>query len=125
MKSKYSDPRWQKLRLKIMERDGWECVACGDSESTLNVHHKIYMQGEPWEVPDFVLQTLCENCHRGLGEHPKGGVWWSTDEDSVGFAWANCPICGGVDVKDKGGFDKCLDCGHSITPEMFPFPYRG
>lgn len=59
---KLRDPRWQKRRLEIMERDGWACLACGDKKSTLSVHHLVYT-GEPWEAPAHHLETLCENCH--------------------------------------------------------------
>ena len=69
-KSEYSeklrDPRWQKLRLQVFERDGWKCRNCGDSETTLAVHHKRYQRGlEPWEYPLESLMTLCEECHQG------------------------------------------------------------
>lgn len=60
----YKDPRWQKKRLKIMERDEFTCQSCYDTESTLNVHHKYYIFGKfPWEYPDELLITLCEGCH--------------------------------------------------------------
>lgn len=59
---KLRDPRWQKKRLKIFERDNWECQECGDPKSTLHVHHEKY-HGNPWESPDTDLITLCELCH--------------------------------------------------------------
>ncbi len=59
---KLKDPRWQKKRLQIMERDGWKCLGCGDDKMTLAVHHLVY-SGEPWEAPDQYLETLCEWCH--------------------------------------------------------------
>lgn len=59
---KLKDPRWQKKRLAIMERDGWKCLKCLDEKSTLHVHHLSY-SGEPWEAPDDQLVTLCEHCH--------------------------------------------------------------
>lgn len=59
---KLKNPKWQKKRLKIFERDGWECLSCGDKESTLCVHHLKYGK-EPWEVDDQFLETLCEDCH--------------------------------------------------------------
>ena len=59
---KLRDPRWQKKRLEIMQRDNFTCMACGDKESTLNLHHKEY-HGDPWEAPDVSLETLCETCH--------------------------------------------------------------
>jgi len=61
---KLKDPRWQKTRLKIFERDDWACRQCGDDKSTLHVHHRRYLKGrEPWEYPDVGLVTLCEDCH--------------------------------------------------------------
>lgn len=59
---KLKDPRWQKRRLKIFERDNWACVACGRTDQTLHVHHNTYV-GEPWDAPDEALKTLCEGCH--------------------------------------------------------------
>ena len=41
---KLKDPRWQKKRLEIMDRDNFICQLCGDSETTLNVHHKRYLK---------------------------------------------------------------------------------
>jgi len=68
MTSEYSeklkDPRWQRKRLEIFERDEWTCEICHDSTSTLIVHHRKYMANtEPWDYPDALLITLCENCH--------------------------------------------------------------
>lgn len=61
---KLKDPRWQKKRLEAFERDEWTCQRCGDSESTLVVHHFHYEKGkEPWEYPLKHLVTLCEDCH--------------------------------------------------------------
>lgn len=59
---KLQDPRWQKKRLKILERDNWSCTKCGDAENELHVHHKKYT-GEPHEAPDDYLETLCRHCH--------------------------------------------------------------
>lgn len=61
---KLKDPRWQKIRLKVLERDEWTCQRCGDSENTLNVHHCYYEpEKEPWEYPLEAFTTLCDNCH--------------------------------------------------------------
>ncbi len=61
---KLRDPRWQKKRLKILERDEWSCQICGDSTSTLHVHHRRYLRGkDPWDYDDALLTTLCEECH--------------------------------------------------------------
>lgn len=76
MKKTYSeqlkDPRWQKKRLQIMERDGFSCFICGDTESTLNVHHKRYIYGKlAWEYDDSNYMTLCEECHEKLTDSIK------------------------------------------------------
>lgn len=62
---KLRDVRWQQLRLRIMERDGWKCRWCDAAEGvTLNVHHKTYVWGnDPWDYPDANFLTLCEDCH--------------------------------------------------------------
>jgi hypothetical protein len=67
-KSAYSqkllDPRWQKKRLEILERDSWCCQLCYSETKTLHVHHKKYEYGkDPWNVGDEYLITLCDECH--------------------------------------------------------------
>jgi hypothetical protein len=94
-----------------MDRDGWKCVACGNSDTTLHVHH-LYYDGQPWEVPDDALQTICESCHALLGQHPKGGVHWFLDDSQkpvVGISW--CPQCGGFRFDDKSEYGNCIACG--------------
>lgn len=59
---KLKDPRWQRKRLEILQRDDWACQCCRDKASTLQVHHKQY-HGNPWDAPDDSLETLCEECH--------------------------------------------------------------
>ena len=112
MNDQYKNPRWQKKRLHVLERDNWTCRACGDAESTLHVHHRAY-HGSPWETPDEMLQTLCESCHEKLGEHPKGGVWWELCGDLLSVVVTWCPKCGSQEFKDKGGHAKCISCGWS------------
>lgn len=61
---KLRDPRWQKMRLEVFNRDDWRCCVCGTKEVTLNVHHRWYERGqEPWEASLDQLVTLCEDCH--------------------------------------------------------------
>jgi hypothetical protein len=60
---KLRDPRWQRKRLQILERDGWRCQACDSETKTLQVHHLVYSRCDPWEYPDECYQTLCEECH--------------------------------------------------------------
>jgi hypothetical protein len=59
------DPRWQKKRLEILNRDEWCCISCYNAELTLHVHHLKYDSGKmPWEYDNRFLVTLCENCHK-------------------------------------------------------------
>lgn len=61
---KLKDPRWQKIRLQVFERDGWKCQNCDSKDNTLCVHHKYYIKNaEPWEYPLEALATLCLDCH--------------------------------------------------------------
>lgn len=61
---KLKDPRWQKKRLEVLERDEWICVRCYDSESTLYVHHLTYEPNkDPWDYPLDNFITLCDACH--------------------------------------------------------------
>lgn len=62
---KLRDPRWQKKRLEIMNRDDFRCQACQSKEKTLNVHHRFYRKGKaPWEYENSELVTFCEDCHQ-------------------------------------------------------------
>lgn len=61
---KLKDPRWQRKRLEVFNRDNFTCLFCASSLKPLNVHHVIYSRfGEPWELPTPLLQTVCELCH--------------------------------------------------------------
>lgn len=63
-KEKLLDPRWQKLRLEVMQRENFTCEYCGDKTKTLNIHHLCYnVNGNPWDVDDCALECLCEDCH--------------------------------------------------------------
>lgn len=58
------DPRWQKKRLEVLQRDGFQCQNCGDTQSELNVHHVYYDPDfKVWEYPDEAYMTLCKTCH--------------------------------------------------------------
>ena len=70
---KLRDPRWQKKRLEVMSANEFHCEVCGDSESTLHVHHKEYFKGrEVWDYEKEQLAVLCESCHESL--HDKGDL---------------------------------------------------
>lgn len=96
---KLKDPRWQKKRLEIFERDGWTCKYCGSKEKTLCVHHLFYFKGKnPWEIENGFLLTLCQDCHC-----PK-------DECELG-------LCGECGLSKKEG-GECLGVGGG-PPQYF------
>jgi len=61
---KLRDPRWQRKRLEIFERDDWRCCSCHRTDKNIQVHHAVYARRDPWEYPNELLQTLCEDCHQ-------------------------------------------------------------
>lgn len=57
-------PKWQKKRLKALERAEFTCERCGAQDKTLHVHHGYYGKGKkPWEYEDDTLHVLCGECH--------------------------------------------------------------
>jgi 5-methylcytosine-specific restriction endonuclease McrA len=63
-RQKLRDPRWQKMRLRVFERDDWMCQRCFCDDESLQVHHTFYQYGlDPWECPIDSLVTVCEHCH--------------------------------------------------------------
>ena len=61
---KLLDPRWQKKRLEIFNRDNFTCRNCDCSTDTLHVHHISYQKKKnPWEVNNDCLITTCYLCH--------------------------------------------------------------
>lgn len=61
------DPRWQRRRLEIFQRDDWSCRACLNMTESLAIHHKYYIPHLlPWEYPNSMLITLCSECHNDV-----------------------------------------------------------
>lgn len=64
-----TDPRWQRKRLEIFQRDNFTCMECGANTKTLHVHHLSYKpNNQPWDYPDGNFQTLCWECHESKGD---------------------------------------------------------
>ena len=69
------NPKWQKLRLEVLDARGWKCELMGETDISLNVHHRRYVRGAmPWEYEPEQLQVLCEECHKDLHD-------WKNSED--------------------------------------------
>lgn len=67
---------WLKRKTEILTRDNFVCTIClkDNFESRLEVHHIGYLQGKmAWEYPDYLLVTLCRDCHQS--EHDGENIW--------------------------------------------------
>ena len=70
------DPRWQKKRLEILERDDFTCRHCGSTDKTLHVHHSFYRKGAaPWEYHESTLKALCGECHEWAEGRRETMLW--------------------------------------------------
>ena len=68
----YKDPRWQKKRLEIFNRDKFTCQFCQSKTNTLAIHHLEYHDNlKPWEYKDEELLSVCEDCHKKETEDRK------------------------------------------------------
>jgi len=73
-KDQLKDPRWQRKRLEILNRDKWTCQICLDTTETLHVHHKSYdgvFIKLAWQYDNHVYTTLCDTCHIEIERHIK------------------------------------------------------
>lgn len=70
---KLRDPRWQRRRLEIFQRDNWTCQLCSRADLELHVHHLYRTTENPWEEPDLHLLTVCRLCHEQQPSNPHGG----------------------------------------------------
>ena len=78
-------PRWKACRMKVLERDNWQCVRCGDRRR-LEIDHILPVKTHPglaYEISN--LQALCGPCHSrktrieiGLGRPDAKREAWKT-----------------------------------------------
>lgn len=92
-----TDPRWQKKRLRILERDEWTCRDTGATDEELQVHHCWYSKGGPWETPDEYLLTLTRTAHK------ERQALESRAKKALGL------IMAGMDRDDLGGLVESLE----------------
>jgi hypothetical protein len=89
---KLRDPRWQRRRLEIFQRDNWTCQLCSRTDLELHVHHLYRTTKDPWDEPDLHLLTVCQLCHDQQPSNPHGGFknpkrlyltdeeWWNAHQ---------------------------------------------
>jgi 5-methylcytosine-specific restriction endonuclease McrA len=59
----YYHPDYAGWRTAVLERGGWRCVTCGQTEGRLYPDHIVEISdgGEPFDVANG--QVLCASCH--------------------------------------------------------------
>jgi hypothetical protein len=113
---KLRDPRWQKKRLKIFERDEFTCDCCESKDNPLCVHHLSY-NGEPWETDDDRLITLCESCHENVERmirrvrsiHPISWIAFDLLCDLLERPGSECVIFMLMQYKSSEKYSKLID----------------
>jgi hypothetical protein len=105
------DPRWQKMRLRILERDAFTCLDCGATDKTLHVHHSYYVKNrDVWDYPLFSLKTLCCDCHEVANQTSDalgGTSMQSPLEDALELALGGS----GADSDRDALWDLCAEIG--------------
>ncbi len=64
---------YERLRERVLQRDGWRCQRCG-CPGELHVHH-IHPRSQLGDDAEHNLITLCATCHRLMhSEEEKTGT---------------------------------------------------
>lgn len=116
---KLLDPRWQKKRLEIMQRDGFSCVKCRNDKLTLHIHHISY-NNNPWDADNTQLETLCAKCHEN--EH-----FTKTEEDEFTYEHEEHKSVIEIDIKEInyiGEYDENGNIKYHHSNKDYPPIYR-
>lgn len=62
-KRNLSKKEWREVRLQVLERDGWCCCQCGNSNpKSLIIHHIIHFDEGGQDTVENLI-TWCRSCH--------------------------------------------------------------
>jgi 5-methylcytosine-specific restriction endonuclease McrA len=53
--------KWKRLRLQVLDRDGWVCAICGGVANTADHIYPRVKGGDMWALDN--LQALCNKCN--------------------------------------------------------------
>lgn len=113
-KEQLLDPRWQRRRLEILQRDDFTCRECLSKDKTLHIHHTEYHNGKmAWEYDGRYLKTLCSDCHEleELIKKQKKVLINNMRDDDYEIKFP-CPACGNTDIMSiHVDHIKCTLCG--------------
>lgn len=68
------------VRKMVYRRDGFQCIACGDSRG-LQIHHVVHRSVGGSDFPENLV-TLCMKCHAAAH-----GMRWADYPDYIDAAW--------------------------------------
>jgi len=57
--------KWKKLRITILDRDGWQCVVCNKPAHTVDHIVPRVKGGDMWAADN--LQSMCKSCNSSKG----------------------------------------------------------
>ena len=57
--------KWKKLRITVLDRDGWLCAVCGAVANTVDHIYPRVKGGDMWAMDN--LQSLCKSCNSSKG----------------------------------------------------------
>lgn len=113
-KEQLLDPRWQRRRLEILQRDDFTCRKCLSKDKTLHVHHTEYINGRmAWEYDNSYLKTLCADCHEleEMIKKQKSRLHSNMINEGYNINFP-CPACGNTDIMSINvDHIKCTLCG--------------
>jgi 5-methylcytosine-specific restriction endonuclease McrA len=63
---------WEKLRLQVLERDGFVCQFCGKTNDRLEIHHKVPKRKGGLDMLENLI-SYCRKCHKIIEPPTKMG----------------------------------------------------
>jgi 5-methylcytosine-specific restriction endonuclease McrA len=57
--------KWKKIRIIVLDRDGWQCAVCGRPADTVDHIYPRVKGGDMWALDN--LQSLCKSCNSRKG----------------------------------------------------------
>ncbi|CAB4161979.1 HNHc domain containing protein [uncultured Caudovirales phage] len=58
--------KWKKLRITVLDRDGWQCVRCNKPAHTVDHIIPRVKGGDMWALDN--LQSMCKSCNSSKGD---------------------------------------------------------
>ena len=76
--------KWKKIRITVLDRDGWQCAICSRPADTVDHIFPRIKGGDMWALDN--LQSLCKSCNSR-----KGGRFFSSKATPPVFSEPSLP----------------------------------